>query len=166
MNTPIRWLIRRDLPDVLAIESESFRPSWDEAEFRRLLRARDAIGLVATDARNTPVGFVLYRLHRDHIRVVRLAVHPAFRRIGIGTIMVDRMADKLTQQGRDHVRIDVPESDLDAQLFLRACGFWAVRVERCAALAWPDGLQDSYVFTYRVGRPVEPGNRISEYFRA
>lgn len=164
MNTPIRWLIKRDLQDVLAIEAASFRPSWDEAEFRRLLRARNMMGLVATDARNTPIGFVLYQLRQYQIRIVRLAVHPAYRRIGIGTDMVERLKDKLTNQRRDHMRVDVPESDLGAQLFLRACGFRAVRVERCAALADPNELQDAYVFTYRIGRPVEPGNRISEYY--
>ena len=43
----IRWMIRRDMPEVLAIEHASFEFPWCEEEFLRVLRQRNCIGMVA-----------------------------------------------------------------------------------------------------------------------
>ena len=43
----IRWMIRRDMPEVLAIEHASFEYPWCEEEFLRVLRQRNCIGMVA-----------------------------------------------------------------------------------------------------------------------
>ena len=40
----IRWMIRRDMPEVLAIEHASFEYPWCEEEFLRVLRQRNCIG--------------------------------------------------------------------------------------------------------------------------
>ena len=46
-RTQIRWLIRRDMDDVLAIERASFQFPWTEEEFLCCLRQRNCIGTVA-----------------------------------------------------------------------------------------------------------------------
>ena len=46
-NAHIRWMIRRDMPDVLGIESNCFEFSWTEDDFIRCLRQRNCIGMVA-----------------------------------------------------------------------------------------------------------------------
>ena len=43
----IRWMIRRDMPSVLAIEQECFEFPWYEDDFVRCLRQRNCIGMVA-----------------------------------------------------------------------------------------------------------------------
>ena len=43
----IRWMIRRDMPEVLQTEQESFEHSWTEEDFLRCLRQRNCIGMVA-----------------------------------------------------------------------------------------------------------------------
>jgi len=43
----IRWMIRRDMPEVLEIEDRSFEFSWSEEDFIRCLRQRNCIGMVA-----------------------------------------------------------------------------------------------------------------------
>ena len=43
----IRWMIRRDMADVLAIENASFEFPWLEDDFIRCLRQRNCIGMVA-----------------------------------------------------------------------------------------------------------------------
>ena len=40
----IRWMIRRDMPEVLAIESQSFEFPWSEEDFINCLRQRPALG--------------------------------------------------------------------------------------------------------------------------
>ena len=59
----IRWLIRRDMPEVLEIE-RSLPASWGEPEYLDLLRQRDVIGMVAEagDLGGRVVGVFVYRL--------------------------------------------------------------------------------------------------------
>ncbi|MDA8746115.1 ribosomal-protein-alanine N-acetyltransferase RimI, partial [Rubripirellula amarantea] len=55
----IRWMIRRDMPAVLAIENKSFEFSWTEEDFIRCLRQRNCIGMVAEE-NDQVVGFMIY----------------------------------------------------------------------------------------------------------
>ena len=43
----IRWMIRRDMPEVLQTEQLSFEYAWNEEDFLRCLRQRNCIGMVA-----------------------------------------------------------------------------------------------------------------------
>ena len=43
----IRWFIRRDMPEVVAIEKQGFEFPWSEEDFLRCLRLRHTIGMVA-----------------------------------------------------------------------------------------------------------------------
>ncbi len=42
----IRWLIRRDMDEVLEIERRSYQFPWDESEFLTCLREPNTIGAV------------------------------------------------------------------------------------------------------------------------
>ena len=75
----IRWMIRRDMPEVLAIEHASFEYPWCEEEFLRVLRQRNCIGMVAEHGERI-VGFMIYELHRNKIQVLDFATHFDFRR--------------------------------------------------------------------------------------
>ena len=69
----IRWMIRRDMPEVLAIEDESFEFPWLEEDFIRCLRQRNCIGMVA-EHEDRVVGFMIYELHKTRIHVLNFAV--------------------------------------------------------------------------------------------
>ena len=69
----IRWMIRRDMPEVLAIEGESFEFPWLEDDFIRCLRQRNCIGMVA-EHEDRVVGFMIYELHKTRIHVLNFAV--------------------------------------------------------------------------------------------
>ena len=61
IEVTIRWMIRRDMPEVLKIEAASFEYTWDEDEFLNLLRPRNCIGMVA-EHENRVVGFMIYEM--------------------------------------------------------------------------------------------------------
>jgi len=46
LEISIRWLIRRDMPEVFSIERRSFEFPWCEEKFLEHLRRRNCIGLV------------------------------------------------------------------------------------------------------------------------
>ena len=42
LRVHIRWMIRRDMPEILDIENQSFEFSWSEEDFIRCLRQRNS----------------------------------------------------------------------------------------------------------------------------
>ena len=87
----IRWMIRRDMPDVMGIELASFEFSWTEDDFLRCLRQRNCIGMVA-ERGDTIVGFMIYELHRTRLHVLNFAVNPTVRRTGVECMPVSAPA--------------------------------------------------------------------------
>jgi len=57
LKVQIRWMIRRDMAEVLRIERESFEYHWTEEDFLCCLRQRNCIGMVA-EADGQVVGLV------------------------------------------------------------------------------------------------------------
>lgn len=162
-RTQIRWLIRRDMEEVLLIEQSSFRQSWTEEEFLCCLRQRNCIGTVA-ELDHKIVGFMIYELHKSLLRILNFAVSPGFRRCGIGHQMVNRLIDKLSQQRRREIVLEVRETNVPAQMFFGSCGFRAVTVLRNH---YDDTCEDAYYMRYCLNGesavPFQPHNRISEY---
>ncbi len=147
----IRWMIRRDMPEVVWIEHRSHEFPWCEDDFVRCLRQRNCIGMVA-EAGDRIVGFLVYELLDDKLHILNMAVHPHFRRRGIGRQLVNRIISKLSHHRRSRITLGVRESNLAAQLFFRACGFRAVKVLRAF---FPDTDEDAYWFEYRLNEREE-----------
>ena len=118
----IRWMIRRDLPQVLRIERESFPVPWTEADFIEQLRQRHVIGLVATDTRDRIYGFALYGLGSQHLSVMNLAVDPVVRFQSVGRALVARLRSKLQPGRRERLMAGVCEDNLPAHFFWRSVG--------------------------------------------
>lgn len=158
----IRWLIRRDMDEVLAIERSSFEFPWTEEEFLCCLRQRNCIGTVA-ELDHQIVGFMIYELHQSMLRILNFAVSPNLRRQGVGNQMVQRLVDKLSQQRRREIVLEVRETNLDAQLFFANSGFRALSVLRNH---YDDTLEDAYYMRYSLnnaGEKFADGNRLSEF---
>ena len=162
----IRWLIRRDMAEVLGIERASFEFTWSEEDFLCCLRQRNCIGMVA-ECDNQIMGFMIYELHKSKLRILNFATASACRRQGVGRQMIRRLIDKLSQQRRKEIVVDVRENNLPAQLFFQSEQFRAVRVLRNY---YDDTDEDAYVMRFRLSAveedrrsPFTLKNRISEY---
>ena len=148
----IRWMIRRDMPEVLAIENRSFEFPWSDEDFIRCLRQRNCIGMVA-EYDERVVGFMIYELHKNRLHVLNFAVRPEFRRRGVGNSMIRKLIGKLSDQRRNRILLEIRETNLDAQLFFRDCGFRAISVLRDF---YEDSVEDAYLMQYRYrGLPSE-----------
>lgn len=157
----IRWMIRRDMAEVLDIETNSFEFPWSEDDFVRCLRQRNCIGMVV-EQDDRVVGFMIYELHKTRLHVLNFAVAPDCRRRGVGTQMVSKLVGKLSLQRRVRVTLEVRETNLEAQLFFRTQGFRAVSVLRSY---YEDTPEDAYVMQYRYrlteAEAETPANRIT-----
>jgi ribosomal-protein-alanine N-acetyltransferase len=155
----IRWMIRRDMPDVLAIETDSFEFPWTDEDFLRCLRQRNSIGMVA-EHEDRVVGFMIYELHKSRLHVLNFAVGRPWRRLGVGTQMISKLIAKLSTQRRSRILLEVRETNLPAQLFFRSAGFRAISVLRGF---YEDTPEDAYLMQYRHPAEVETAqvNRIA-----
>lgn len=160
----IRWMIRRDMPEVLRSERESFDYSWTEEDFLRCLRQRNCIGMVAESSEKV-VGFMIYELHKNKLHILNFAVAPDFRRNGIGTQMLGKLIGKLSSHRRTRITLAVRESNLGAQLFFRMRDFRAVKVLRNY---YEDSGEDAYLMQFHINQELldefeEPVNRLAQY---
>ena len=160
----IRWMIRRDMPEVLQTEQESFEYSWTEEDFLRCLRQRNCIGMVAEQGEKV-VGFMIYELHKAKLHILNFAVNPGFRRSHVGCQMVSKLISKLSSHRRTRITLEVRETNLAAQLFFRAQDFKAVRVLRGY---YEDSGEDAFLMNYKLAGDNsedcdEVVNRIAQY---
>jgi [ribosomal protein S18]-alanine N-acetyltransferase len=164
LRVHIRWMIRRDMPEVLQTEQESFDYSWTEEDFLRCLRQRNCIGMVA-EHQEKVVGFMIYELHKNKLHILNFAVAPAVRRLGIGQQMVQKLIGKLSSHRRTKITLAVRETNLPAQVFFRSQEFKATKVLRGY---YEDSGEDAFLMQYRLGDDPgddldEPVNRIAQY---
>lgn len=134
----IRFMFRRDMPVAREIDRLSYTDPWTEKEFLELLRCRRVLGMVAeVDCR--VVGNMIFELRQNEIFVVHFAVHPDFRRCGVGSAMSAKVASKLGLK-RSRARTSVRETSLGSLLFMKAAGWTAYGVTRDAFGPGIDGF--------------------------
>jgi len=161
----IRWMIRRDMPEVLQAEQESFEYAWTEEDFLKCLRQRNCIGMVAEHAEKV-VGFMIYELHKAKLHVLNFAVHPGIRQSGVGRQMVGKLVGKLSSHRRTRITLAVRETNLPAQLFFKSLEFRATKVLRAY---YEDSGEDAFLMQYRIAddsttdESDEPVNRVAQY---
>ena len=165
----VRWMIRRDMPEVLAIERRSFEFPWVDEDFIRCLRQRNCIGMAA-EHEDRVVGFMIYELLKTRIHVLNFAVDRHYQRRGVGSQMLAKLVAKLSPQRRNRIVLEVRETNLAAQLFFRENGFRACfhppqLLQRHARRRLPDAvsLPDGKGCASRIAGPHHAPGRMTTY---
>lgn len=149
----IRWMIRRDIKQVLEIEQACFgHLAMSKKQLSELLQARNVIGLVVEEDYEI-TGYCIYSLHKHFLLLEHIAV--AYKREGIGTMFVDRLKNKLEAIRRSRIVAIVNERNLPAQMFLKSCGFVCNRVSRDGYESSDGTFEDAYAFDWAITAEVE-----------
>jgi len=152
VNAHVRWMIRRDMPEVLEIESMNFDGPWSEEEFVTELRNRNCIGRVAEHDERI-VGFMVYRLHKARVHLINFAVKVSFHGKGVGRSMIEELIER-SRNNRHAIVVHVRETNVDAQLFFKRMGFRAISIIR----NYYDDIDDAYVMEWgRFKKPISEG---------
>jgi len=141
----IRWLVSRDMLEVLDIERESFEFPWSEEDYLRCLRTRNCIGMVA-EYNDQVAGYMIYELGKNKIQLLNLATAPEYRRCGVATQMIAKLISKLSMQRRNKINFEIRETNLSAQLFFRSAGFCATQILKNY---FEEMQEDAYFMQYR-----------------
>jgi len=152
----IRWMMRRDIPEVLEVENETSANPLTREGLLCHLRRRNCIGMVE-EVDDEIRGFMLYELHRTSLAILKLSVHPNHQRTGVAKSMIRRLKDKLTQQRRRAIDIEIHEENMEAQRFLKEMGFRAYHVQR----DYYDDGRSAYYFRYALPMEAPEMERIA-----
>ncbi len=143
----IRWMIRRDLPDVLQIERDCFEFNWTQDDFTECMSFPACNGYVAEQAGSVVAFMVIERLP-GNIEILNFAVSPLHQHADFGTIMLRYVIDKAAETKRGTVSLKSRESNHGAHGFFRHHGFKAVGLLR---KHYEDSDEDAFLFRLNVG---------------
>lgn len=137
----IRVMTSKDLPDVEAIERMSFSCPWTRSMFQAELHQPVSIHLVCTSQKGEVVGFLVGRKYPETWHVLDLAVHPEWRRRGIGGKLLDSFLRE-ADANLVSVVLEVREANVPARSLYESRGFRSVGVRRGY---YPDTGEDAIV---------------------
>lgn len=150
----VRWMIRKDIPEVLAIGlGEKIKNILTEDEILALLRERCVIGMIA-ELGEKILGFMVYRLAEKKLELLFLGGDAKSK-----LALLDKLKSKTTSHKRHTVRYPVKDDNLEEHVFLKDCGFKATSVLR----NYSEDGGDAYIFEFRkdVG-PIEATEEICQ----
>ncbi len=151
----VRHFKRRDLPEIVAIEQQSFPVPWTEQEFVRALRS-PVMACVVAERDGEVVGYAVYEKNDPPRRadqpptwseyaIRTLAVREDWRRQQVGTELVDYLKDACDQREyRRGITALMSETNAGAAAFFAEQGFVARLVPR----PFDRGEEDGYLFRW------------------
>jgi [ribosomal protein S18]-alanine N-acetyltransferase len=113
-----------DIENVIAIERASFQFPWSTRFFLDELKVDCARSILA-EMEGRIVGYVLFWFLPEEVDIHNIAVHPDFRRQGIGRLLLEQVVAAARRQDRLRVTLDVRFSNAPAQNLYRSFGFIA-----------------------------------------
>ncbi|WP_456483056.1 ribosomal protein S18-alanine N-acetyltransferase [Methanopyrus kandleri] len=127
----VRRAKRSDIPEVVEIEERAFPKSPYPTYVFLYNLSNNPEGFLVAEVGGKVVGYVIFELRpwlgEGHI--VSIAVHPNYRRTGIGTILMREAERKIAEAGYETVRLEVRESNFPARRFYERLGYREERRE-------------------------------------
>jgi ribosomal-protein-alanine N-acetyltransferase len=117
-----------DIPAVHAIESASFPTPWPPYAFRQELETNRMAHYLVVRAGGRVVGYAGTWLMVDEAHVTTFAVLPAYRRRGIGGLLLCELLDLAADLGAAVVTLEVRLSNASARRLYQQFGFRPVGV--------------------------------------
>lgn len=120
----IRKMTERDLDEVMEIERKSFPAPWSRRLFERELVLPYAQAFVALQVPpNQVVGYLCFWLIDREGHILNLAVHPEWRRRGIGSLLLRRGLADSREKGAREITLEVRRSNYKAISLYRTFQF-------------------------------------------
>lgn len=113
---------REHLAPVAALELACFSEPWSENALELLL-GEAAVGFVALDGEANPVGYGGMMQALDEGQITNVAVHPNYRRKGVGAAIVAALIEECERRGLCELSLEVRESNEAAIGLYEAFGF-------------------------------------------
>ncbi|MFC6489938.1 GNAT family N-acetyltransferase [Nitratireductor sp. GCM10026969] len=122
----VRALESADSEALAALHLEDFNRPWTEDEFTALLAEGAVFGFAAVEEGAPgakPCGFVLARMAAGEAEILTLAVGHAYRRRGLGYMLMDAVLRHLHAERAEALFLEVDETNHPAIALYRRLGF-------------------------------------------
>ena len=142
MTLRIEKLKRRDLRQLLRIESKVFPEPWSVAVFNSELALRKGRLYRAVWDGDEMAGYIGFMMVDDEAHMTTIATSPGFQRQGVATTMIVDGIRTLRAGGIKHLSLEVAANNEPAQALYRRFGFAPVGVRKNY---YPVTGQDAFV---------------------
>ena len=142
IDIEIDYIKKSDLKDVVWIEKKSFKNPWRENAFKREIENDNEFShIIVARNNNRTIAFIGFTCVLDEAHILTFAVHPKFRRRGIGTQLFIYALNMVKSIGAKKVTLEVRISNIPAKSLYKKLGFQIVAMRR---KFYPDG-EDGYI---------------------
>lgn len=119
----IRPMRLDDLAAVQVVDRASFPTPWSEQTFRGELTTNRYADYIVAEVEGRVVGYAGMWVILDEAHVTNIAVHPDFRRRGIGARLLATLCARAKRRHCERITLEVRVSNLTAQRLYRRFGF-------------------------------------------
>jgi dihydroorotate dehydrogenase electron transfer subunit len=119
----IREMAERDVDEVLAIEADSYPLPWNRDHFLDELKSDHAFPLVAIGPDERIIAYICPRYLLDEGHIYNIAVQRAFRKLGVGRLLLEKAIGICQEKGVVTLYLEVRNSNQSAIALYRKIGF-------------------------------------------
>jgi ribosomal-protein-alanine N-acetyltransferase len=152
VGVDVRRLTLSDLGDIERIEQRVYPTPWSRSMFAGELAKPSSIALGAFDLGGRLVGYLIVSRYVDAWHIMNLAVDLEYRRLGIGSSLLDEFFALTAGDGRRGYALEVRVSNRGAIMLYEAYGFEGSGVRRGY---YTDNREDALIMWKD---PVDPGS--------
>ncbi|MEM4408548.1 MAG: ribosomal protein S18-alanine N-acetyltransferase [Candidatus Caldarchaeum sp.] len=142
-----------DIDEVVSIEELCFPTPWPRGIFESEVRSSKSLNLVARIG-GSMCGYIISWKVYDEIHILNVAVHPDFRRMGIGTRLITTCIDYFMKKGAKHALLEVRVSNEAAQRLYEKLGFRRIGIRK---RYYTDNNEDAIVMMLTFEPPLAEG---------
>ena len=149
----------RDIPQVVAIDQLSFPRPWGAESYRYEVQDNPVahfLVLLAPDGERQVVGFAGYWFVVDEAHIGTLAIHPQWRRRGLGERLLTALLDQARALGAVLATLDVRAGNVAARQLYQRHGF--VEAGRRKKY-YQDNGEDALLLTVRFQPAAQAGGQ-------
>lgn len=149
-----------DLEAVMAIEEQSFPTPWSRGAYQRELTENPYAVYLVAECQGEVAGYIGCWILIDEAHITNVAVHPQFRRLGIGGRLLGAVLTEAAVRGSRRATLEVRPSNFGAQTLYQKYGFsfhgvrknYYTDTHEDALIMWKDDLADLPAEDDRAGR--------------
>ncbi|GAB4415307.1 MAG: ribosomal protein S18-alanine N-acetyltransferase [Anaerolineales bacterium] len=123
MNLLIRKMKVEDVPAAHALDVLSFSLPWSERSLRFEVTDNPAARCWIAEIDNRLAGMLILWLIVDEAHIATIATHPQFRRMGVGSQLLENALQSALAEGARKAVLEVRAGNLAAQAMYQKFGF-------------------------------------------
>jgi len=145
-NYEIESIGPEDLDEIVAIENVSYPSPWPKQIFEREIEAQNSYKRIIRFSGSVVAYIVTWTVH-DEVHILNIAVHPDFRKIGLGEMLLRDCLGFSSERGLKLAVLEVRTSNNSAIKLYEKIGFRTLRVRK---KYYSDTGEDAYVMLYEL----------------